>query len=250
GRLAEEARLHRERRLVARLAALPLDRVEERRLLAADVGAGAAADLDVEAEPLPQDIVAEEAAGPGLLDGALQALDRQRVLAADIDEAALAGGGAGGDGHRLEERERVLFHQDAVFEGAGLRLVGVADEIVRAHRLARHRLPFPSGREGGAAATDQLRVEDLAQDPLGAERDGPAQRRVAAVRAVVVEALGIRQSDALQEAQAGGARVESLRGGDNTGAGGGRLVGRATAGGALGCFPPGGAGHRGAARLE
>ena len=50
GRLAEQPDLDRERRLVARLAALALDRLEERRLLAADVGAGAAPDLDVEGE--------------------------------------------------------------------------------------------------------------------------------------------------------------------------------------------------------
>ena len=40
-RLAEQADLDRERGLVARLAAEPLDRVEDRGLLAADVGAGA-----------------------------------------------------------------------------------------------------------------------------------------------------------------------------------------------------------------
>ena len=49
-RLAEQPDLDRERRLVARLAALALDRLEERRLLAADVGAGAAPELDVEVE--------------------------------------------------------------------------------------------------------------------------------------------------------------------------------------------------------
>ena len=38
-RLAEEAGLDRERRLVARLAAQPLDRIEQRGFLAADVGA-------------------------------------------------------------------------------------------------------------------------------------------------------------------------------------------------------------------
>jgi len=142
----------------------------------------------------------------------VETLDSKGVLAADVDEAALAAGGEGGDGHRLEDRERVLLHQDAVLEGAGLRLVGVADEIVRAHRLARHRLPLPSGREGGAAATDELRVEDLAQHSLGAEREGPAQRRVAAVRSVVVEALGVGQADALQEAQPGGAPGPSSAG--------------------------------------
>ena len=60
-RLAEEADLDRERRLVARLAALALDRLEERRLLAADVGAGAAAELDVEGEAGAEDVRPEEA---------------------------------------------------------------------------------------------------------------------------------------------------------------------------------------------
>ena len=46
--LAEQADLDRERRLVAGLAAEALDRVEDRGLLAADVGAGAAEQLDVE----------------------------------------------------------------------------------------------------------------------------------------------------------------------------------------------------------
>ena len=57
-----EALVDGERRLVARLAAEALDRVEERGLLAADVCAGALAQLDVEAHPLAEDVVAEQAA--------------------------------------------------------------------------------------------------------------------------------------------------------------------------------------------
>ena len=68
GRLAEQADLDRERRLVARLAALALDRFEERRLLAADVGAGAAPELDVEGEARAEDVAAEEAGGARRLD--------------------------------------------------------------------------------------------------------------------------------------------------------------------------------------
>ena len=70
GRLAEQADLDRERRLVARLAALALDRLEERRLLAADVGAGAAPELDVEGEARAEDVGAEEAGGARRVDGA------------------------------------------------------------------------------------------------------------------------------------------------------------------------------------
>src|SRR5206468_2984400 len=47
-RLAEQTDLHRERRLVPRLAALAFDGVEQRRLLAAYIGARATPNLDLE----------------------------------------------------------------------------------------------------------------------------------------------------------------------------------------------------------
>ena len=69
GRLAEDADLAGERRLRARLAAPALERVEERRLLAADVGPGAATHLDVEAVSRSGDVLAEQAGGAGRADG-------------------------------------------------------------------------------------------------------------------------------------------------------------------------------------
>ena len=68
GRLAEQTDLHGERRLVARLATVALDRVEDRRLLTADVGAGAADDGDVEGESTAEDVGAEEPALARLAD--------------------------------------------------------------------------------------------------------------------------------------------------------------------------------------
>ena len=54
GRPSVEALDRRERRLEARVAALSLERVEQRRLLAADVGAGAAVDDHLDPGPLPR----------------------------------------------------------------------------------------------------------------------------------------------------------------------------------------------------
>src|SRR5207302_11422745 len=68
-RLAEEPDLDRERRLVAGLSPLPFDRVEERRLLAADVGAGSAPHLELDPEQLPR-----------LRDSVSDATASQRVL--------------------------------------------------------------------------------------------------------------------------------------------------------------------------
>ena len=61
GRL-QEARDHRERRPVARLAAEALERLDEGRLFAADVGAGAHGHHDVEVEALDAaDVLAQQA---------------------------------------------------------------------------------------------------------------------------------------------------------------------------------------------
>jgi hypothetical protein len=61
GRLVEIAVGHRERRPVARGAALAFERFDQRRLLAADVGTGADVDLDVEIGPRnAEDVVAQQ----------------------------------------------------------------------------------------------------------------------------------------------------------------------------------------------
>src|SRR6185369_3317374 len=151
------ADLNRERRLVAGLAALALDGVEEGGLLAADVGAGPAADLDVEREPPAQSVGAQQPRRARRLDRAGHPLGGQRVLAAQVEVAALAAGRVAGDRHALDDRERILFHQQAVLERARLGLVGVADQVVRPGRRLRDRVPLAPGGERGAAAADQLR---------------------------------------------------------------------------------------------
>ena len=93
-RLAVQTDLDRERRLVARLAAVALDRLEQRRLLAAHVRAGADAELDLDPDVR-------------LVDRVLQALVGERVLGADVDEGALAAGRERGDRDRLDQPERI-----------------------------------------------------------------------------------------------------------------------------------------------
>ena len=94
---AEDPVRDRERRLVPRLAALALDRVEQGGLLAADVRAGAPAELDVERRPSAHDVLAEEAVVARLRDRVLEALGRQRVLPSDVDEAPLRATGVARD---------------------------------------------------------------------------------------------------------------------------------------------------------
>jgi hypothetical protein len=66
----------------------------------------------------------------GLADGGLQPLHRQRILGADIDVALVGADGIGGDGHALEHPMGVGLQDGAVHEGAGVALVGVADDVL------------------------------------------------------------------------------------------------------------------------
>jgi hypothetical protein len=141
---------------VAGLAALAFDRVEERRLLATDIGAGSASDLDLEAEAGAQDVRAQEPGSQSLVDAARHGGFGVGVLTPDVEVSPLAAGRERGDGHALEDRERVALHQHAVLEGARLRLVGVADEVVGLRGLRGDRRPLAAGGEGGSAASDQL----------------------------------------------------------------------------------------------
>ena len=108
GRLGEEAGVDREGRLRARLAAVALDRVEERGLLAADVGARRPfAARCRSATPAPMTSSPRRPRARASSIAAREALPRQRVLAAEVDVGLLAAGREPGDRHRLDEGERV-----------------------------------------------------------------------------------------------------------------------------------------------
>src|SRR5262249_54058548 len=113
-----------------RRAALPHDRGHQRRLLAAHERPGADADVDWEVEARAEQVRAEQADAPGLLDGRVEPLDRQRVLAARVDITLAGADRVAGDGHALEHAVRVALQHAAVHERAGVALVGVAhDEL-------------------------------------------------------------------------------------------------------------------------
>ena len=167
-RAAIEAHVRRERRLQPRHALLAFEAFEQRRLLAADVGAGAMGDDDVEI-PAVDVVLADQPGLVGLVDRRLQRLALADVLAAHVDEGGVRAHREGGDQAALDEKMRIVPHDLPVLAGAGLRLVGVDDEIVRPPiRLLRHERPFEAGREAGAAAAAQAGLLHLVDDPVAA----------------------------------------------------------------------------------
>ena len=148
-RPAEQADLRHVGRAQPRHAALAFDRFDHRGLFAADVGAGAAAQLD-----------ARQARRGRVGLQAVEFLLQQRaaavVLVAQVDVDGVDAHGPGGDQHAFEEAVRVALEVDAVLEGAGLALVDVHGHQAR-RRLLAHDAPLAAGREARAAQAAQAR---------------------------------------------------------------------------------------------
>ena len=122
GRAAPQSAFRRERRARARRAALAFDGGHQRGFLAADKRAGADADVHVEVERRFKNAAAQQAQLLRLLDGGLQARDRQRIFRADINKSLVRADGVGGDGHAFEHAVRIAFQNAAVHERARDRL--------------------------------------------------------------------------------------------------------------------------------
>ena len=148
----------RERRAQARLAAEALERAEQRRLLAADVRAGAAVQHDVEVVPAAEHVGAEQPRRVRLVQRALQDPPLPQVLAADVDERGVALDRARGDRGPLDQRVRLSLDELAVVAGPRLGFVEVHHHVRGLAGVHRHERPLHAGGEAGAAAPAQAGV--------------------------------------------------------------------------------------------
>ncbi len=151
-RAAVEAHIRREWRLEPRHALLAFEAFEQRRLFAADVGAGAVMHDEIEVVAV-NIALADQLGVVGLLHGGFEVFALANEFAAHVDVTGAHAHGACGDQAALDKQMRIVPHHLAVLTGARLRLVGVDDEIARpAIRLLRHERPFQPGRESRSAA--------------------------------------------------------------------------------------------------
>ena len=170
GRRAVEAGVRRERRLQARLALLAFEAFEQRRLLAADVGAGAVMDVALEI-PAVDVVLADQLGGIGFVDRGLEALAFADEFAAHVDVAGVRPHRERGDEAAFDQQVRIVPHDLAVLARAGLGFVGVDDEIGRARIVLRHERPLEAGRKASATAPAQTRRFHLVDDAVLAEVD-------------------------------------------------------------------------------
>ena len=174
-RVAEVSGVDGERGAVAGLAALAFERFDQGRLFAADVGPGAHADFDVEVEALlPADVLSQQVLLAAAAEDGFQVRAEVGVLRAQVDDALAGADHQGPDGHALEHQVGELGEDDAVFEGAGLAFVGVADDVLAVAGALGGQFPFQAGGEAGAAAAAEARGRD--------SRQGVGRRPAAAPR--------------------------------------------------------------------
>jgi hypothetical protein len=156
----------RVRRASAHLGPAVLERVQQRRLLAADVAALAVHDLHVEGGAALADF-AEDAGRAGLGGRVLDGATSLRVLLADVHVPAGRSDGVRGDRHRLEHAVRVVLEDEAVDVRAGVTFVGVAHDVLLVVASVVHGPPLAAGGERGATTPAQRRPLDLLDDRHG-----------------------------------------------------------------------------------
>ncbi len=183
--------------------------MDEGGLLAAHKGAGAHLDDDVQAEPAAQDVLAQEAVGPGLGHGDLQVLDGQGVFGPDVDVGLGGPDGVAARHHALQEPVGVALAHRPVHEGPRIALVGVADHVLLVAGRGQGHLPFAARGETRPAPAPQSRGQDVVHHLLaGAGRERPVQGRIPAPGDVLVDGAEVQearvgQHPALLEGQEG-----------------------------------------------
>ncbi len=156
GRLLQIAVRHRERRAVARHAALAFQRFDQRRFFAADIGTRAEMDLDVEIETLlAEDAVTQQIAFAAALQHGLQGFQQIAVFAAQVEEPLFRADSQGAQRHALEQQIGLPREQHAILERARLALVGIAHHVMFGALCVAAGFPFQASGEACTAASAQ-----------------------------------------------------------------------------------------------
>ena len=182
----------RERRFQPRLTFLALQAFQQRGLLAADIGAGAAMHIDVKRPAGAACVRPQQPRLIGLVHGAVERRGFVVEFTADIDVSRVRAHRKTGDETAFDQLVRVVPQDVAVLASTGLALVAIDDEIVRSAfgLLLGHEGPLQAGREARPAAAAQAGGLHLLDDPVTAfldnrlgvvpvaARTGPGEARI------------------------------------------------------------------------
>ena len=186
--IVHDGRLHVEaehgweiRWLDAGVGAFAFEGFEKAGFLAANVGASALVDIDVEVKAGAEDVFSEKTFGAGFLDGVPNDLGRFGEFAADVDVGEVDIRGEGGYSEAFDELVRVLVKDVAVLECARLGFVAVDDDVVVLAVFVFDEAPLGTGGEARSATATQVSGFHHVDDLTGLHGDGFFQGLVATV---------------------------------------------------------------------
>src|SRR6266404_6208033 len=174
-------------RLDPRIRALAFERFNQARFLAADVGAGAAVDVNLDVEPGAEHVAPEEISLSRILDGALENLRALGELTADVDVGCLCTERETRDQDSLDQLVRVLVNNVAVLESPRLRFIGVADQVDRFFFVGLDEAPLYAAGKTRAAAAAQAGRLHFVHDLHARHPDRLFQLLVAAVSEIAID---------------------------------------------------------------
>ena len=146
-------------------------------------------------------VLADQLGVIGLVDRRLQDLALGDELAANIDVGDMRAHGEAGEERAFDQELRIMTHDVTVLAGAGLRLVGIDDEIVRAAvGLGRHERPFEPGGKSGTTAAAQAGGLHLLDDRLRPALDHGLGAVPGAARARSLEPPRVQPVEILEDA--------------------------------------------------
>src|SRR5439155_26704357 len=113
-----------------------------------------------------EDVVSAQPGFIGLRKGLFENVVLILILSTYKDKRVLRADHVRRDDEALDKLMRRAREQDAVLEAAGLRLVGVDDDVARAGDLVlgRHGAPLHPGREARDAEAAQIGLLDLFEE--------------------------------------------------------------------------------------
>ena len=173
GGTAVQTTLRGERRLEAGLAGLAFQRLQEARLLAADIRARAHEGMQLEVDPGRAQATADQARRPSFVQRVEKPRHRfAQELAANVVVAHRRAHRKGGQRHALDQHVRVVAQDVPIVAGSGLALVGVADEVGGLLAVPGHEAPLKPGGKAGPATAPQSGCLDRFLDLSGVEFAG------------------------------------------------------------------------------
>ncbi len=157
---------------------------------------------DVEGESGSEDVPAEQPVFARLLNGDLDALARQGILLAHVDEPFRGSNRIGAQDQPFQDAVRVSLEQAAVHEGARIPLISVDNDIFRFAGSVARGFPLPAGGKSAAAAAAQVGLFHFVEHRFGRHFGKSLRQRAVSADGDVVQDAGGVDPDVVPEQDA------------------------------------------------